>query len=1062
MITLPTDGARDAAQTFRGRHLVAFSQPLTTALTALAEREGVTLFVALLAAFQALLFRYAHDEDEDVLVGASLLGRDRIDAEPSIDRVGTTVVLRTHRSDDPSFLELLGRVSEACERPPGEPSHTRVMFTMRQGPVAALDAAEDLSHSLPELDASVCDLTLSVVETNQELAGTLIYNADVFESSTIARMAGHFQTLLEGIAVTPEQRLSALPVLTQSERHQLLVEWNDTSADYPRDSCVHRLFEQQVERTPDALALDSATGQLTYQELNRRANRLSHRLQVLGVGPEVLVGICIERSVDMVVALLAVLKAGGAYVPLDPSYPTERLAFMLADAHASVLLTREGLVVRFGQVSAQVVCMDGDAEGWADEPEDNPDSGVTSENLAYVIYTSGSTGQPKGVLIPHRGLVNYLWWATSAYAVADGSGAPVHTSLGFDLTITSIFTPLLVGRTAVLLREEPGIDALAACLREGNDSTPVKITPAHLSLLNRQLPAEQAAGRARVLVIGGEALSWETLEFWQRHAPATRLINEYGPTETVVGCCVYEASARPGRTGPVPIGRPIANTQLYVLDRHRQPVPIGVPGELYIGGDGVGRGYLNRPELTAASFVPDPFNQVPGTRLYKTGDLARYLPDGNLEFLGRIDHQVKLRGFRVELGEIEAVLDQHPRVQQNVALVREDAPGKRQLVAYVVPKGDAPLAGELRRFLNEKLPDFMVPSTIVVLNELPLTLNGKIDRQALPPPDSPRPELRSELVSPRDELEHQLAGIWEEALKFRPVGVRDDFFELGGDSLMATEVMLEIEHALGKRLSLATLFKAPTVELLAGVLRQDGGPALPPHIVAIRDTGSTRPFFCIPGLGGNILSLRHLARHLDPNQVMYGLEPPDGDTPPGQEGVRRLASTYVEEIRTIQPTGPYCLGGFSFGGLLVFEMAQQLRMQGQQVALLALFDSYGPGYLHSGSRVMLHELRGLRRGERLSYLVARTVDVTRRIRNMLTRRRPDPPYEPAVYPGRVTLFRCETQSPECRHDPQMGWGRVAGGGLEIHQIPGDHFTVIEKHAPQLAERLTACLTKVAN
>src|SRR5262245_31068024 len=489
MIRSPTDGAWRAAQTFRPtRHPVPFPQALTNALTALAQREGVTLFVTLLAAFQALLFRYA--DQEDVLVGTSLRRRDRVDAEPPIGPLGSAVVLRTDLSGDPSFRELLARVCAGAweflpGQEPGQPPQPQVMVTVRQGPIPALEAAEDLVLSLPELDGAprVCDLALSVVETAQALAGTLTYNADLFERATIARLAGHFRTLLEGIAADPEQRLSALPVLTQSERHQLLEEWNDTWADYPRDSCVHRLFERQGERAPDAMALNSGTWRLTYQELNRRSNRLAHRLQVLGVGPEVFVGICIERSVDMVIALLAVLKAGGAYVPMDPSYPAERLAFMLADAHAPILLTREWLVARFGPVSAQVVCMDGNAEADAGGPEDNPDSGVTAENLAYVIYTSGSTGQPKGVLIPHRGLVNYLWWATRAYAVADGSGAPVHTSLGFDLTVTSLFPPLLVGRTVVLLREEPGIDALAASLREGNDSSPVKITPAHLSLL---------------------------------------------------------------------------------------------------------------------------------------------------------------------------------------------------------------------------------------------------------------------------------------------------------------------------------------------------------------------------------------------------------------------------------------------------------------------------------------------------------------------------------------------------------------------------------------------------
>src|SRR5215471_913127 len=525
---LPTDRPRRPAQAFQSSaQPISLPGQLAAELRALAEREGVTILVTLLAAFEALLVRYGNPSS--VLVGAS------VRSDPP-----RTFLLHTDVSDDPTFCDLLARVREGMR-----------------------EAME------------------------------------------------HAELSLEPMA-DPHVPLSALPLLTEAERHRLLVEWNDTRAPYPRDACVHHLFERQVERTPDAVAIIDGKRQLTYSELNGQSNALARRLRELGVGAEVLVGICLERSADMVVGLLAILKAGGAYVPLDPAYPAERLAFMIADTRMPVVLTREQYLARLGSIDGHVVCMDGLTADQAAGSHENSDGGTTAENLAYVLYTSGSTGKPKGVLIAHRSLVNYLWWAMSAYGVADGGGAPVHTSLGFDLTLTSLFPALLVGRPLVLLPEEQGFRALAQSMNDGGDFSPVKITPAHLSLLNRQLSPNRAAGAARVLVIGGEALSWDSLEFWRRHAPATRLINEYGPTETVVGCCVFDATGQPPRSGSVPIGRPNANTRLYVLDGRGQPVPIGVAGELHIGGDGVGRGYLNRPELTAATFVPDPYNDAPG------------------------------------------------------------------------------------------------------------------------------------------------------------------------------------------------------------------------------------------------------------------------------------------------------------------------------------------------------------------------------------------------------------------------------------------------------------------
>jgi amino acid adenylation domain-containing protein len=653
-----------------------------------------------------------------------------------------------------------------------------------------------------------------------------IYDPNLFDEASINRMRDQFTTLLHNLAAagaeTPLWRLSLLP---PAEQHRLLRAWNDTRADYPRQQCFHHCFAAQAEQTPDAVAVTYAGEKLTYAELNRRANQLAHHLQALEVKPETLVGICVERSIEMMVGLLGIFKAGGAYLPLDPTYPPERLVFMLSDAQALVLLTQERLKPKLlpvsdapddGNSGPRVLCLDTDWPLIGQAPAHTPASDVVSDNLAYVIYTSGSTGKPKGVMISHRGLLNYLSWCVKTYDVAAGQGAPVHSSLGFDLTITGLFAPLLAGRAVTLLPEAEGAEALAIALRQGQDFSLVKLTPAHLELLNQQLQPEEAAGRTRNFIIGGEALRGESLAFWQKHAPATRLINEYGPTETVVGCCIYEVPAESSPAGAVPIGRPIANTQLFVLDRYLQPTPIGVPGQLYIGGDSLARGYLNRPELTAEKFIPHPFSDEPGARLYQTGDLARYRPDGQLEFLGRLDHQVKIRGFRIELGEIETALDQHPAVREAVVLAREDIPGQKRLVAYVVSNVEAPgsQTADLRHFLQTKLPEYMIPSAFVRLKTLPLTSNGKVDRRALPPPPQTRLEPATARAAPRSPLEQTLAAIWSDILGLSGIGIEDDFFALGGHSLLATQLISRLRDAFQVELPLRYIFEARTIARL--------------------------------------------------------------------------------------------------------------------------------------------------------------------------------------------------------------------------------------------------------
>jgi amino acid adenylation domain-containing protein len=607
------------------------------------------------------------------------------------------------------------------------------------------------------------------------------------------------------------------PAVREDERDQLLHRWNDTSAEFPQ-VCAHELFEQQVDRDPGAIALVFGERQVSYRELNERANRVAHYLRSRGVGPDVLVGVCLERSPELVVALLAVWKAGGAYVPLDPAYPVERLSFMIGDAQTPVLLTEEKCRRLFSSAGEKAIYLDSDWSVLSKELGDNPAPIASPSNLAYVMYTSGSTGKPKGAMILHRGLVNYLWWAIKTYAVEPGRSVPVHSSISFDLTVTSLYTPLLAGGKVELLPEDVGAENLLAALLREDDRSLVKITPAHLELLSHQISPKQAAGMTRTFVIGGENLLAESLRLWRDAAPATRLINEYGPTETVVGCCVYEVQPADSRSGSVPIGRPIANTQLYVLDSSLQAMAPGVTGELYIGGAGVARGYLNRPELTAERFLPDPFSGVPGARLYKTGDLARYRTDGTLEYLGRADDQVKVHGYRIELGEIEATLAAQPKVKSCAVLAREDEPGNKLLVGYLVSRdGDVPSTDDLRAFLKERLPQYMVPARFVYLDTLPLTPNGKVDRKALPPP----PKVTSGAGkggAPRTNTARTIAAFWSELLRVEGIGIHDDFFDLGGDSLNATGLVARLRATFGVELRLASLFDQPTIAGLSEVV----------------------------------------------------------------------------------------------------------------------------------------------------------------------------------------------------------------------------------------------------
>ena len=948
---------------------------------------------------------------------------------------------------------------------------------------------------------------LIINEDNDALELTLRYNEKFFSDlNFLERICS-----LSGQIIQGGSHFHKLDILLKEERHKLLKEWNDTRTPYPDDRCIHQLFEEQVERAPDSVALVFEDQQLTYQELNARANQLAHHLQTLRVGPEVLVGICVERSVEMIVGLLGILKAGGAYLPLDPAYPKERLAFMLEDSQVPVLLTQERLIEKLPEHRAQVVCLD---TGWkviAQNKNENSISEVKPENLVYVIYTSGSTGKPKGVAITHQGLCNLADAQIRIFDVSPNSIVLQFASFSFDASISEIVMTLFSGARLCLGTSDSSLPSQSLIqLLNDHSITHITLTPSTIASLSpRDLPL------LRNIIVAGEASSVNLIERWSHKR---RIFNGYGPTESTVCTTMAEY----GGDLILPVGRPLINIQVYILDNYLQPVSIGISSELYIGGIGLARGYLNRPELTAEKFIPNPFSNEPGSRLYKTGDLVRHLSDGNIEFLGRIDHQVKIRGFRIELGEIEATMARHPAVREAVVIVREECPGDKRLTAYFIPnkrdrpdarslhkslkenfipnKRDRPDARSLHKFLKENLPGYMIPSAYVPLEAMPLTPNGKIDRRALPAPGI---SLAEDPVAPRNFLEMKLAKIWEHVLSIHPVGVGDNFFDIGGHSLLAVRLLSQIQQEFGQNLPLSIFFQGPTVEHLANILRRktDDGTVWSP-LVAIQPNGSKPPFFCLPGQGGNPVYLYKLARCMNPDQPFFSFQAKglDGESEPHTR-IEDIAACHVEDMQTVQPRRePYCLGGHSFGAFVAFEMAQQLHRQGQIVEFLAILDipailphkhlisidqddaqwltdiaaviesisgrNLGIIYDTLASLDPAQQLNCLKeRMERVNLLpsgagmahVRGIVQVIKSAELALVQ------YEPkGDYPYPITLFRTDEPLRDkygifnhTLDDETWGWSQLSTVPVEVHHLPGDHGTLMDDpHVRVLAEALS--------
>ena len=950
------------------------------------------------------------------------------------------------------------------------------------------------------------DLSLEVMELEESLLACFKYNSDILEAANIVKITEHFHNLLTAIVENPQISVGELPMLSKEERQQILVEWNNTTTNYDLSHCLHKLFEAQVKKTPDAIAVVFEEQKLTYSELNAKANKLARYLQKLGVKPETLVGICVERSLEMVVGLLGILKARAAYVPLDPGYPPERINYMLADSQASVLLTQEKLVNQFPELKAQqIIYLDRDWRKIEQENYNNIDGQLTPENLAYIIYTSGSTGKPKGVQICHRSLTNFLKSMSQTPGITDSDTLVAVTTICFDIAGLELYLPLIVGAKVVIVSRQVSSDGwqLLSTL-ENSGATLMQATPATWQML-LTVGWEGMSERKFKILCGGEALPDKLAN--QLLDRGAELWNMYGPTETTIWSSVYPVTrppigknisasvvVNPIKDKPKSIGKPIANTQIYILDPHLQPVPVGVAGEIYIGGVGVAKGYLHRPELTAQRFIPNPFDYK-DSKLYKTGDLARYLPDGNIEYLGRADHQVKIRGFRIETGEIETILNQHPQVKETVVVAREDRTGNRLLVAYIVSVSQ-PSIKELRQFLNSELPDYMLPSAFVFLPQLPLTPNGKVNRKALPAPDFSDFSQRDDFIEPRDRIEQELAEIWSEVLNIDRVGAKNNFFELGGHSLLAIKLMAKIQRNFGKQLPLSTLFSSPTVEELANVVREKNK-VKSSSLVPLETQGNKEPFFCVHPAGGQVFYYLELSRYLGENQPFYGLQAQGFNR--GEKiftNVEEMAKFYVKIIQYFQPKGALKIGGWSFGGVVAFEMAQQLLQQGREISLLAILDSWIPilldpnkkidnlyltgalsrylgGVFGTDNLVNDAELRGLNPSEKIEFIIEKaeklglfppeaTREENQRFVNVIVGTlKATYTYKIQPYPGKVTVFR-----PQERHfhapDPQLVWVELYAildaFDVDLVMVPGNHYSFMkEPNLKVLAELLSNSL-----
>jgi amino acid adenylation domain-containing protein/non-ribosomal peptide synthase protein (TIGR01720 family) len=1075
---------------------------LTEKLENLARKQQLTLNTLVQGAWGLLLSYYSGERD--VIFGMPVSGRSA--AIPGIEEIAgpfiNTLPVLVHVAWEEMldrYLQLLQKrqaevrdfehssllkVQGWSEIPHGTPLFENILVFENYPVDTALQEKMGVGMNISAYAGFMSNhypLTLTVAPRG-ELSFMATYDGGLFEPGSVERMQFHLRTLLENMVSAPKQRLADISLLTEAERYQMLREWNQTDVEYP-SFWVHELFAVQAAKTPQKVAVECGGKKETFAELNRRSNQLARFLKTLGVGPEVRVGICLERGVEMVVGLLGILKAGGAYVPLDPDYPQARLHFMITDAQVSVLLTQK----KFNDLwngPAQKVCLeDKRAEIEAKSGTDLVVK-LHPQNLAYVIYTSGSTGKPKGVGIVHQGVSVLMHWARDVFGSDVLSGVFASTSICFDLSVFEIFLPLSWGGKVIVAKNALQLPQF----KEMDEIALVNTVPSAMLELVRM---EGVPASVKIVNLAGEALHPSLVKKIYEIANVESVINLYGPSEDTT----YSTYVKIDRNanGGVTIGRPIAKTQAYVLDTEMRAVPVGVKGELWLGGEGLARGYLGRPELTADRFLPNPFSRREGERLYGTGDQVRWTLEGNLEFLGRIDHQIKLRGYRIELGEIEAALQSHDQIRQAVVLAREDAAGSKRLVAYLVGHSEtrSPNSADLRKYLGKRLPDYMVPSAFVFLNEIPLTSNGKVDRKAL---------LESEEVgaqidfSPSDEVELELATIWESLLNVSHVGRRQTFFELGGHSLLAIRLIKRIQEKFGRELPLSAVFEAATIEQMSGLLRGDDRPRYRSNLVPIQSQGSNRPLFFVHPGGGGVGSYRDLARLLGEGQPFFGLQALD-DEENKQEAILSIeqrAARYIEVIQTVDPDGPYILGGWSMGGFIAYEMAQQLKQQNREIAGLLLVDiiakteSKLPSCGDEAEELLevtremgttefsLDSVKGSGAEERLQYLLNQLIEakvlapevsvtlVRSFLKGLRRRNQSLIDYKLSPYSGPVTLIRAE-KGTAMRHQDTYSGDLTTGfselcSKVQVAFVPGTHDDLMfSPHVESLAEAIRRSL-----
>jgi len=962
LLELPSDRPRSNSSGYTAHNASIVIEPaLAERLHALARANGATLFMTMLAAYQTLLSRLSGTDD--VVVGIPLAGRTSVETESLLGCFINMLPLRMRIGREITFRELLANVRDASleayshqespfealverlqpKRIPGRSPVAQVLFNFRNTPPlrAEFGGLRAVIEPAP-ISSMLSEFEIDIVERPEGISCVALYRADLFDDETVARWLGHFRTLLEAIVDHPDERVSRLPLMSESERQHIVADWNANSTPPDYETCVHKLVEAQVRRTPDAIAVVAGCTSLTYAELNSRANRLARDLAARGVGPDVVVGVCMEPCADVIIALLAVLKAGGAYVPLDPAHPADRLAYMVSDSDASIVLTHSGLIQRLGAISVLTICMDTQqavpgSETGQDADEIDSQSAVTPDDIVYVAYTSGSTGRPKGAMNTHRGVCNFLLRTLHQYHIGSADVALHRTRLSFDPSVREIFGALISGaRILVAGTDEQGDpDQLVRLIHE-HGVTVMGIVPSLLGLLLEVPDVATRAASLRVVTCGGEAMSVGLMERFHS-VLATSLNNHYGPSEAAVSGTRWVCERETLRH-VVPIGRPYCNVYVYILDREGEPVPVGVTGELYLGGVGVGRGYRNHPELTAERFVPDGFCGKPGSRMYRTGDLARFDANGVIEFLGRADNQLKLHGIRIEPGEIEAVLMSIDGVRECAVIAREDQAGDVRLVAYIVKQqGHDVSERTIGATLRKRLLPQMMPSAFVFLERFPLTSGRKIDRRALPPPSLQDQGREGERRRPVNPVQHELHAIWSAMLGHPEISITEDFFDLGGHSLLAMSMMDRVAKLFGVHLPMSVLFEQPTIHHLADSLVTKAG-LFDAGAVCVQhgDTGRS-PLFLFHGdyMGGG-LYCRRLVRYLDPGQPVYVIAP---HIPGGRETVEEMAADALPHMRQIQATGPYFVAGYCNGGMVALETARRLRAVGENVAFLAVIDA---------------------------------------------------------------------------------------------------------------------------